>query len=223
MPDRDARTTLSEADSKALLAGFGLPVLAERLAADADAAADRRRRARLPRGGQAVRRPHRPQDRAGPGATRPRRRRRPCAPPPPSCWLPPPPEDGEVSVLVAPMVQGNRELIAGLADDPQFGMTVMVGVGGILAEAVADVAIRLVPITRADARRHDRRARARNALLGPFRGEPAVDRDAAGRRAGRAVATPRRRRPTSCPPTSTRSSSSTACPSPSTPWSRCVA
>ena len=38
MPDRDARTTLSEADSKALLAGFGLPVLAERLVADADAA-----------------------------------------------------------------------------------------------------------------------------------------------------------------------------------------
>ena len=63
-----------------------------------------------------------------------------------------------MGLLVAPMVQGNRELIAGLADDPQFGMTVMVGVGGILAEAVADVSIRLVPIDRADAARDDRRA-----------------------------------------------------------------
>ena len=40
------------------------------------------------------------------------------------------PDDGEVAVLVAPMVHGNRELIAGLAHDPQFGMTVMLGVGG---------------------------------------------------------------------------------------------
>jgi acyl-CoA synthetase (NDP forming) len=33
-------------------------------------------------------------------------------------------------VLVAPMVQGNRELIAGIVRDPQFGATVMLGVGG---------------------------------------------------------------------------------------------
>src|SRR3954469_12231076 len=37
------------------------------------------------------------------------------------------PEDGEVAVLVAPMVAGNRELIAGIASDPQFGLTVMLG------------------------------------------------------------------------------------------------
>src|SRR5215218_10154083 len=61
------------------------------------------------------------------------------------------PEDGEVHVLVAPMLRGNRELIAGLHHDEQFGMTVMLGVGGILAEAVQDVAFRLVPITRLDA------------------------------------------------------------------------
>ena len=44
--------------------------------------------------------------------------------------------------------QGNRELIAGLNRDPQFGMTVMLGVGGILAEAMADVVFRLVPLER---------------------------------------------------------------------------
>ena len=49
------------------------------------------------------------------------------------------------------MVSGKRELIAGLDRDPQFGMTVMLGVGGVLAEAVADVTFRLVPIDRVDA------------------------------------------------------------------------
>jgi acetyl-CoA synthetase (ADP-forming) len=87
------------------------------------------------------------------------------------------PADGPVEVLVAPMVKGSRELIAGLNDDPQFGMTVMLGVGGILAEAVADVSIRLVPITRTDAEEMID-GLATQALLGPFRGEPAVDREA---------------------------------------------
>ncbi|MEO9224569.1 MAG: acetate--CoA ligase family protein, partial [Acidimicrobiales bacterium] len=87
------------------------------------------------------------------------------------------PEDGEVGVLIAPMVNGNRELIAGLSRDPQFGPTVMLGVGGILAEAVADVALRLVPITEIDA--HDMLDDlATQALLGEFRGEPAVERAA---------------------------------------------
>src|SRR6185436_551498 len=75
------------------------------------------------------------------------------------------------------MVKGSRELIAGLADDPQFGMTVMVGVGGILAEAVADVSIRLVPIERVDAEDMIDDL-ATQKLLGEFRGEPAVDREA---------------------------------------------
>src|SRR5437660_2212035 len=57
-------------------------------------------------------------------------------------------DDGDVAVLIGPMVKGNRELMAGLVDDPQFGMTVMLGVGGVLAEALAGVTFRLVPITR---------------------------------------------------------------------------
>lgn len=87
------------------------------------------------------------------------------------------PEDGEVSVLVAPMVKGTRELIAGVSRDPQFGPTVLLGVGGILAEAVADAVVRLVPLSRADAEDMVD-GLATQALLGPFRGEPAVDRDA---------------------------------------------
>lgn len=87
------------------------------------------------------------------------------------------PDDGDVGVLVAPMVHGSRELITGVARDPQFGACVMVGIGGVLAEALADVALRLVPIERVDAEEmlDDLAAQA---LLGPLRGEPAVDRSA---------------------------------------------
>ena len=87
------------------------------------------------------------------------------------------PEDGEVGVLVSSMVDGNRELIAGLNDDPQFGMTIMVGIGGILAEAIRDVSFRLVPITEVDAREMVDDLDTQR-LLGEFRGEPVVDRQA---------------------------------------------
>lgn len=87
------------------------------------------------------------------------------------------PGDGDVHLLVAPMLRATRELIAGLHHDPQFGMTVMLGVGGILAEAVADVTFRLVPIEPVDAEEMIDDL-ALQALLGEFRGEPAVDRTA---------------------------------------------
>jgi len=87
------------------------------------------------------------------------------------------PDDGEVHLLVAPMLKGNRELIAGLHHDEQFGMTVMLGVGGILAEAIADVVFRLVPITRVDAAEMIADLGTQK-LLGELRGEPPVDREA---------------------------------------------
>jgi len=82
-----------------------------------------------------------------------------------------------VSVLVAPMVRGIRELIAGVHDDAQFGRCVMVGFGGVLAEAVADVAFRLAPIDESDADEMLADLRGQ-ALLGPVRGEAPVDRAA---------------------------------------------
>lgn len=85
--------------------------------------------------------------------------------------------DGTVELLVAPMVRGTREFIAGAVRDPQFGPCVMLGVGGVLAEAIADVAIRLVPIEPVDADDMIDQL-ATQALLGEFRGEPAVDRGA---------------------------------------------
>ena len=87
------------------------------------------------------------------------------------------PEDGEVGLLVSTMVHGNRELIAGLVRDEQFGPCVMLGLGGILAEAVADVAFRLAPLEHGDALDLIDDLGAQS-LLGEFRGEPAVDRGA---------------------------------------------
>ncbi|MEY4162821.1 MAG: hypothetical protein RI939_1550 [Actinomycetota bacterium] len=85
-------------------------------------------------------------------------------------------DDGEVHLLVAEMVSGSRELIAGLLVDPQFGPTVMLGIGGILAEAIADVTFRPVPVSPEQAGEMVDSLRTQK-ILGEFRGEAAVDRD----------------------------------------------
>ena len=88
------------------------------------------------------------------------------------------PEDGEVSLLVAEMVQGRRELIAGMIRDPQFGPCILIGLGGILTEALGDVAFALAPFERDEARRMVESLRAKHLVLKPFRGEKPVDLDA---------------------------------------------
>ena len=83
------------------------------------------------------------------------------------------PADAEL--LVAEQVSGTRELIAGVTSDPQFGPTLMFGVGGIFAELLADVVFRLLPATDDDiAGMLDDLANP--SILDAFRGEPPVDR-----------------------------------------------
>ncbi|MGH9135558.1 MAG: acetate--CoA ligase family protein [Acidimicrobiales bacterium] len=168
--------TLSEANSKALLARHGVAVVPERVVADAEAAVAAADELGYPVvaklcGESIAHKTERGLVRLRLGDAAALRRAAE------ELLAAARPEDGDVGVLVAPMVAGNRELIAGLSDDPQFGITVMLGVGGVLAEAVADVAFRLVPITRVDAEELIDDL-ANQALLGPFRGEPAVDREA---------------------------------------------
>ena len=98
---------------------------------------------------------------------------------------------GRCRLLVAPMISGNRELIAGVVRDPQFGANVMLGVGGVLAEAVADVVFRPVPISEVDAYEMID-GLATQKLLGEFRGEAAVDRARLGRGADGPVGAGRR-------------------------------
>jgi acyl-CoA synthetase (NDP forming) len=88
------------------------------------------------------------------------------------------PEDGEISLLVAEMLHGRRELIVGLVRDAQFGPCVLLGLGGILAEVQVDVAFAAAPISRAEAREMIHGLAASKLLCEPFRGEPAVDEEA---------------------------------------------
>ncbi len=83
--------------------------------------------------------------------------------------------DGDVHLLVAPMISGTRELIAGMLVDPQFGPTVMLGIGGVMAEVIADVAFRPAPVDEAGAASMIDSLRMQG-LLEAFRGEPAVNR-----------------------------------------------
>ena len=66
--------------------------------------------------------------------------------------------------------------MAGLFRDSQFGPAVLFGLGGVLTEALSDVVFRLAPLTRQDATDMIESIRSRS-LLGPFRGENAVDRE----------------------------------------------
>ncbi len=169
-------TTLSEAESKVVLARYGVPFAPERQVRDPDAAAAAAAEVGFPVvaklcGDQIAHKTER-------GLVRLRLGDESAVRSATSELLAAAtPEDGDVEVLIAPMVAGDRELICGLSTDPQFGPTVMVGIGGVLAEAVADVSVRLVPISTRDALEmlDDLGAQA---LLGPFRGEPPVDRDA---------------------------------------------
>ncbi len=173
----DSTRTLSEHASKQLLAGYGVPVAREELVADPEAAVVAAGRIGLPVAlklcGDAI--AHKTERdlvrlgladaaavRAAAHELLSRRR----------------PEDGEVGLLVAEMVRGRRELIAGLVQDPQFGPCVLLGLGGILTEALGDVVFAPAPFGEADARRMLRRLRTSQLLTRAFRGEPPVDEGA---------------------------------------------
>jgi acyl-CoA synthetase (NDP forming) len=77
-------------------------------------------------------------------------------------------------VLVSAVADVGIEMILGLKRDPQFGPVVMLGFGGVLAEAIADVQFALPPFSSEHARRCVDRLKLR-ALLDGVRGAPAVD------------------------------------------------
>ena len=165
--------TLSESDSKDLLRTYGVPFAAERKVIDVEsavsAASDLGYPVVVKLGGDAI--AHKTERGlvrlrlADESSVRDAAR---------SLLAAATPDDGEVHLLVAPMVAGNREFIAGVLVDQQFGPTVMLGLGGVLAEAVRDVVFRPAPVTEVEAARMVADLRTQ-ALLGEFRGEAAVD------------------------------------------------
>lgn len=87
------------------------------------------------------------------------------------------PDARVLGVRVERMASGLIELIVGGRNDPAFGPVVVAGLGGILAEALQDVSTRLAPVDADMAREMLNELRGA-ALLGPFRGRPAIDIDA---------------------------------------------
>jgi acetyltransferase len=81
--------------------------------------------------------------------------------------------------LVESMAPPGVDLIAGATRDPVFGPTVLLGLGGVVAEALADVAVAPAPLTAAAAGALADELAGR-ALLDGFRGGPVADRTALG-------------------------------------------
>ena len=169
--------TLSESESKSLVAEFGVPIAQERLVADAAAALAAAKEIGFPvvlklNGAAIAHKTERDLVRLGladgdaviAAAEDLLARARP--------------EDGEVGLLVAEMVRGNRELICGFVRDEQFGPCVVLGLGGILTEALGDVVFASAPLSTADAHSMIDGLAARHLITEPFRGEPAADIDA---------------------------------------------
>jgi len=171
-----AGQTLSEAASKTLLRGFGVPLAEERQVADAAGAVDAANELGYPvavklcgdsiahKTERGLVRLHLADASAVTAAAEELLATARAA-------------DGDVSLLVAPMISGNRQLIVGVVHDPQFGANVMLGIGGVFAEAIADVVFRPVPITTIDAFEMID-GLATQKMLGAFRGEAPVNRDA---------------------------------------------
>jgi acyl-CoA synthetase (NDP forming) len=80
-------------------------------------------------------------------------------------------------VLVQPMAPPGREVILGVNRDPQWGPLLLVGLGGVLVEALGDVALAPVPLNRAAARALLGRLKSASVLRA-YRGAPPADTDA---------------------------------------------
>ncbi|HEX9674085.1 MAG TPA: acetate--CoA ligase family protein [Burkholderiales bacterium] len=79
--------------------------------------------------------------------------------------------------LLEEMAPAGVEVVVGGLRDPQFGPLVMVGLGGVFVEVLADVAFRICPITRLDAEEMLDELKGA-ALLRGARGRKPVSREA---------------------------------------------
>ncbi len=170
-----ASRTLSEADSKRLLASHGAIVSREETVRDARAAVDAAARIGYPvvvklvgerlshkseRG--LVRLSLRDADAVHDAAV--------------SLLAAARPDDGEVMLLVAQQVAGGRELLVGMVRDPVFGTVVVLGAGGTSAEAIADTQMRPAPLSRRDMDEMLDTLSTR-AIYSEFRNQRPVNRD----------------------------------------------
>jgi len=171
-------TTLSEFESKQLLREAGVPVPDDRLVDGADAAVEAAQAIGLPValklcGRHIAHKTERNLVRLGLSSAEAVRQQAE------ELLAARRPDETDARLLVSPMVRGRREVIAGLIRDPQFGPCVMLGIGGIFAEALGDVAFAVAPLEPQDAEDLIDSLQF-SRILGEFRGEPPVDRRALG-------------------------------------------
>ena len=81
--------------------------------------------------------------------------------------------EGLEGVIIQEMVKGNREMVCGIATDPQYGPMMMFGLGGVFVEALKDVTFRIAPLTDLDAKDMVRSVKAYKLLQGARGTKPA--------------------------------------------------
>jgi acetyltransferase len=178
-PHAQSRGVLSEKISKAIVAGWGIPVVSDTAATSAEAAVAAAERLGYPvvlkvdsphiphkteAGGVRVGLRNADEVRAAfSGITASAAKHVPNA---------------EIhGVLVQPMIADAVEVIIGVKHDPQIGPMLLFGTGGVMVEVYDDVALRRCPIVRNEAL--DMIEEVKGAkLLRAFRGRPAADIDA---------------------------------------------
>ena len=74
--------------------------------------------------------------------------------------------DGLEGVIVQEMVKGNREMVGGIATDPQYGPMMMFGLGGVFIETMKDVTFRIAPLSDVDAEEMIKSVKAYELLKG---------------------------------------------------------
>ncbi|OPX84304.1 MAG: succinyl-CoA synthetase subunit beta [Pelotomaculum sp. PtaB.Bin104] len=80
-------------------------------------------------------------------------------------------------IQVQEMLTGGIEIIAGINRDPVFGPVILFGLGGIFVEALADISLRVAPLTITDAREMIQEIKGFRVLSG-LRGAPPADLEA---------------------------------------------
>ena len=170
MARAEGRTALTEAESKELLKNYGLPVVDECVATSLDEAVMEAEAAGFPVvvKGLGARLTHKTERGLVKLNLKSAEEVRKAA-----AEIAEAAGDDLEGFLIYHMVEGRREFMAGLFHDDQFGPIVMFGLGGIFAEALADVAFRIAPLDETHADDMIKRIRAVD-LLGKFRGEASV-------------------------------------------------
>jgi acyl-CoA synthetase (NDP forming) len=162
-------STLSEAASKRLLAGYGVPVLDEREAGDADGAVAAAEAIGYP----VVLKVSSPSilHKSDLGLVRVGLRTEKQVK---AAFDELMAADGAEGVLVSEMVSDGVETVVGVARDDLFGPTIMFGLGGVFVEVLKDVTFRVPPFDRAEVQRMVQEVKGYPLLTGA-RGRPKAD------------------------------------------------